>query len=228
MGLKPDLPLRLPTVRIEDQFAVLVGGYADIDAARRGLERVKKMQPPRTVPKDVLTYDLVPPPGSNKPGMGQKAFVNPFLNSFVVPNPTVQVAREDPHKPDPFWKELNAGESLSLLKCRKPWTLAIKEYQQPTVYQPQSAPSNFLDKLLGNAGEQLNAQAMTAHNFAEALRKLGFEAYVLHTRGCSIVTLGGYDGPDDPRLKQMQRAVPNIRINPPVELFAMPMEVPRL
>ncbi|HEV3119846.1 MAG TPA: hypothetical protein VGY58_22490, partial [Gemmataceae bacterium] len=27
MGLKPDMPLRLPRVRIEDQYAVLVGGF---------------------------------------------------------------------------------------------------------------------------------------------------------------------------------------------------------
>ena len=38
---------------------------------------------------------------------------------------------------------------------------------------------------------------MQAHETARVLRKLGFEAYVLHTRHHSIVTIGSFSGPTD-------------------------------
>ena len=59
-----------------------------------------------------------------------------------------------------------------------------------------------------------------------------FEAYVLHTRTQSIVTVGGYEGPNDPKLMQDQQVLSRLRLNgvpPEMQLFAqpMPMEVPR-
>ena len=239
MGLKPDLPLRLPTVRIEEQYAVLIGGYKDFELASKDLARIKKLEPPKSVPKDTLTYDVLPAPGGSKKPEGQRAVVNPFAHSFVARNPSIQVQKEAPNKPDPFWKELNAQETYSLLKCNKPWTLAIKEFSGQTMIQPQSAPTKFLSLLTGGrAGEQLNASALNAHNMAEALHKVGFEAYVLHTRSNSIVTIGGFDNPSDPRMQQVERALhDNLRFtyenapssDPNMGLFArpMPMEVPR-
>jgi hypothetical protein len=239
MGLKPDLPLRLPKVRIEEQYAVLIGGYKDFDPASKDLVRIKKLEPPKSVPKDTLTYDVVPAPGASKKPEGQRAVVNPFAHSFVARNPSIQVQKEAGNKPDPFWKELNDGETYSLLKCGKPWTLAIKEFSGQTMIQPQSAPTKFLNLLTGSRmGEQLNASALNAHNMAEALHKIGFEAYVLHTRSNSIVTIGGFDSASDPRMQQLERALhDNLRFtyentqssDPNMGLFArpMPMEVPR-
>ena len=239
MGLTPDLPLRLPTVRIEEQYAVLIGGYKDFDSASKDLARIKKLEPPRSVPKDTLTYDVVPAPGTNSKPQGQRAVVNPFARSFVARNPCISVQKEPANKPDPFWKELNARETYSLLKCSKPWTLAIKEFSGQTMIQPQSAPNKLLSLLTGaRAGEQLNASALNAHNMAEALHKIGFEAYVLHTRSNSIVTIGGFDSASDPRMQQVEKALhDNLRFtyqstqvsDPNMGLFArpLPMEVPR-
>jgi hypothetical protein len=239
MGLKPDLPLRLPAVRIEDQYAVLIGGYKDVDAAGKDLARIKKLEPPKSVPNDTLTYDVIPAQSGAKKPDAQRAAVNPFAHSFVVRNPSVPVEKESPNRPDPFWKELNAGENYSLLKCPKPWTLAIKEFPCTVVVQPQSAPNKFLNLLMGaSTGEQLNANALNAHNMAEALHKIGFEAYVLHTRSNSIVTIGGFDSASDPRMQQIERALhDNLKItydnpsftDPNMNLFTrpMPMAVPR-
>lgn len=229
MGLRPDMPLRLPRVRVEDQYAVLIGGFADIDAARRELPRVKRLQAPQSVPAAVIAAGvLVPVSATGEAGKDNPA-EHPFVASFVARNPTMPVAHDQDKKPDPFWKELNAGETYSLFKCKKPWTLAIKEYQANAVVQPQSAPSNFLDKLFGRSlGEQLSADAMNAHQFAEALRKVGFEAYVLHTRTSSVVTVGGFDSPDDPKLASAKRDLKSIRLTH-IDTFPepMPMAVPR-
>jgi hypothetical protein len=55
----------------------------------------------------------------------------------------------------------------------------------------------------------LEASGQNAHNLAEVLHNppLGFESYVLHLRGGSIVTIGGFDSPDDPRMREVEKAL---------------------
>jgi hypothetical protein len=209
-GLQPDMPPRLPHVRIEEQCAVLIGGFKDMESARKALERIKKLEPPKSVPADNL---LVARP--NGKGAGRRpveaAPMNPFVASFVVRNPTVP--EEKPAEPPgvdsyDFLKKLNAGESYSLLKCGKPWTLAIKEFRGTTIIQSKATPDTFIQQLFGkHGGEQLSATAMNAHNMAEALNKIGFKAYVLHTRTASVVCVGAYDKPDDHALETTRQAI---------------------
>src|SRR5262249_39633762 len=138
-------------------------------------------------------------------------------------------------------KDINSGESLSLLTCRKPWTLAIKVFQGAQVVQAKSSGSKFMDMLgLGSKeGDQLNAAALQAHELAKALRAMkpvSCEAYVLHTRTSSVVTVGGYDSPDDPKLAQDQALLGKLRLQAgpnaagaDLQLFGQPrpMAVPR-
>ncbi|MBV9123063.1 MAG: hypothetical protein JO112_06885 [Planctomycetes bacterium] len=210
MGYVGDLPVRHRTVRVEEQFAVLVGGYADMEVAHRALNDIKKLKAPQSMPKDPFTSVGVDPSAS---GLKQVHFeaTNPFLTSFVVRNPTVPAERPQT-APDPFLKQLNEYEPLSLLKCPKPWTLAVKEFHGNFQVQSEEATKSpsFLDSLMGkDKGTQLEASAQNAHNLAEALRKMGFEAYVLHTRYDSIVTVGGYERGDDPRMQEVQRTLFN-------------------
>lgn len=209
MGYDPDIPLRRRTVHIEDQYAVLVGGYPDIDTARRMLDRVKKLPPPEKVPQDLVA--TVPEPGGSGADPTRLKVtpspVNPFSTSFVVRNPTVPAERHD-EAPDPDLKKFNAGEPYSLLKCKKPWTLAVKQYQGAAIIQSQSAPTSAWDKIFGKSpGVQLDAAGQNAHLLAETLRKLNYEAYVLHTRYSSVVCVGSFDSPDDPRIKTLQEAL---------------------
>jgi hypothetical protein len=68
--------------------------------------------------------------------------------------------------------------------------------------------------------------------------KLGFAAYVLHTRHNSVVTVGAFDGMDDPKLKMVQQQLARLSfrdkatglsVQEQLKMFAqpMPMEVPR-
>jgi hypothetical protein len=64
------------------------------------------------------------------------------------------------------------------------------------------------------------------------LRSGKVEAYVLHTKYGSVVTVGGYDTPDDPRLRQMQERFARLSQDPNyarLEFLAtpVPMPVPR-
>jgi hypothetical protein len=231
--------MRKRSVRIEEQYAVLIGGYKDMDSASADLKRIKKLAAPKSVPGTAIyKVDLAEVAAGRKADPKEEKF-SFFRTSFVTPNPTVPATAANANKSDPFLKVLNADEPFSLLKCKRPWTLAVKEFYGATVIQAADpAPSGFLDKLFGSKpGAQLNASAMNAHNMAEALRnpKIGLEAYVLHTRTCSIVTVGGFDGPKDPRMEQVVQALArsfqittgNPQLDQGVLSQPRPMEVPR-
>lgn len=229
MGLKVDMPARVRTYRVEEQYAVLVGGYKDMETARKALERIKKLDPPQTVPLDEM--NIAGPDASDKDKKKvsvEKEKLNPFRTAFVCRNPSVPVEKAQ-DQPDPLLKELNAGESYSLLKTSKPWTLMVKEYHRAVVVQA-SAPNTFLDKLLGRQHGELDAMASQAHEIARVLRQINIEAYVLHTRWGSVVAVGSYDSPNDPKLLQNQRVLANLKFaakeGPSTDLFSNPVPWP--
>jgi hypothetical protein len=235
-GLPEDTPIRIPGTRIEDQYAVLIGGFKDDVTARKYLDEVRKLKPSQKL----QLVAFVPGPD----GKMREQPVNPFLSAFVCRNPSIPLekpAQDD--APDPRLKEYNSGESYSLLKCPKPWTLVVKSYTGTSVVQAQSAPKSFMEKLnpLSNSGAILNANAKQAHEVAEFLHKFGYPAYVLHTEFTSYVTIGGFDAPDDSKLMQAQQAfvaemnnprsnVGQMNVNGGVQFFKqpMPMAVPQI
>jgi hypothetical protein len=214
----PDLPARI--IRIEDEYGVLVGGYKDSEAAHEALLKIKKLDPPELKlpggrnPNDVI-YQYNP-----KTHEAEARSVNPLTKAFVTRNPTVSVAKRDPNAFDPFWNKLNANESYSLLENKHTWTLVVKEFEGVSVIQARTTSSSsssgsFLEMLgMGDkSGETLNAAALNAHNMAEALRNtkllrdMKLDAYVLHTRRSSLVTIGGFDSLDDAQLKLLQTKI---------------------
>lgn len=224
-GLPPDVPLPAPkTYRIDDQYAVLVGGYKDEDAAYKAAQQIRKLPPPAEklmdqTTKGVLSGDQV------TPASDQAVYINPFRSAFPVRNPSIpaeKAAKDD--KPDDRLKKYNAGESYSLLKNPKPWTLAITTYHVAAAVKQDYAERPLVQKLLSpsDAGRLSHATGREAHAMADWLRNLDkkymdyplHEAYVLHDEYSSTVTIGGFDGPDDPRLIQMQRFIMD-RLNDP-------------
>src|SRR5262245_29143580 len=199
---------RTRTIRMEKQWAVLIGGYPDMDSASRALKEIKKLKAPEIQsPSGAPTTDFLTQyvPAPEKKGFEvRKAPVNPFATAFVTRNPSVaHASAADKKKPDPFWKELNAGRPYNLLECKQPWTLAVKEFQGAEAVG--RAPSNAFLSMLGlgsNIGASLDAAAKQAEEVARVLREMKFDAYVLHTRYSSIVTVGGYESAEDPRLLQ--------------------------
>jgi hypothetical protein len=215
-GLQPDMPIPLRHVRIEEQCAVLIGGYKDMETARKALEKIKKLEPPKSVPAEYVFQARPDEKGTGR--VLERAQIKPFAASFVAPNPTVP--QEKPSElrgvdSYDFLKKLNAGESFNLLKCGKPWTLAIKEFRGPTIVQPKSTSTNIMEKLMGQSGDQLSASAMNAHNMAECLNKIGYHAYVLHTRTSSVVCVGAYDKPDDHALQTTRQVLLSSQFSTP-------------
>lgn len=223
------------TVRIEDQCVVLVGGYKDMETARKALDDIKKLKPSsqRFMPF-MFSRDSAAQGKEKEKDKGdvQGAYVSPFLDAFVVPNPVTKREKVEDPREKAFLKNLNENESNSLLKCRQPYTLLVAVYHGTSVVQSKNGSGNFLDKMFGNSvGENLAASGLNAHNFAEAMRKLGFDAYVLHTPKSSMVTVGGFSSPDDPKINQVKQALQkNLKLGERIELLPEPLaiEVPRL
>jgi hypothetical protein len=231
----------------QDNCAVLVGGYPDEVAARRALDAVRALNPNQLnrALLDMKFYGNDDPksgkierffggggPQARKNEQSELVYVNPFTRAFVVPNPTIK--REHPKTTDvAALRKLNAGQPYSLFDCKKRFTLAIKHFPTPTeLQQPtEGKAGGFLSSLKGNATSHQDYAAENATNLAKALRQSGMEAYVLHTRYASIVTVGAYDSVDDPSLRSMQNILVT-QLRPRLEQVQLlpqplPMEVPR-
>jgi hypothetical protein len=223
-------------IRIDEQCGVLIGGYPDMETARKALDGVKKLNPPKLnlgpnkTTTEFMTF-ITPDPKTNGATV-QRMEVNPFTNAFVTRNPTTRhdsAAGRD--KPDPFLKELNDGRPYSLLTCKKPYSLAVFELQGTAVIAPRTQASTFLSSLgLGSrGGDVLNASAKQAEEIARVLREMKIDAYVLHTRHSSIVAVGGYDDPNDKELLKMQNQMKRMQLGS-IQFWDVPwpMKVPQL
>jgi hypothetical protein len=229
----------VPEMKIDDEFAVLVGKSGrqlkDMEAARDYLDDIRKI---KNLPKK---FHLRPWISSDEGKKAEEAnvFINPFVLAMVVHNPTMPLERQqdDPAKADKFLKELNSDEDYSLLKCRKTWTLVVKVYQAPSELLNREGPA-MTPRFNPNKKEgesYLNIGALQAHRLAEFLRKsLETEAYVLHHRYYSLVTVGQYDAPDDPQLLAHQKTFANMQLKTKtgqaLETFSaqpLPMRIPK-
>lgn len=211
-GVPDSVPIRVATVRIEDQFAVLVGGYKDMESGRKALDQVRKLKPAADkVGKFMVTFEATDDPARNKVKEKQE---NPFATAFVAHNPTVTIEKDPEKGKLENLKEYNADEGYSLLKCGRPYTLLVKSFQGASAVQSVSGSGSAMTKT-GFNGSLLSAAAKQAHSLAQLLRKeLHYDAYVLHTEYNSYVTVGGFDKADDPKLLQLQRTFTNPQFGP--------------
>jgi hypothetical protein len=244
-----DTPIHVRRMHIEEQYAVLVGGYKDFDAAADALQQIKKQPPPSEQFQDRYISATAPEgTGAPDPAAGSRPqaprltgmYINPFPTSFVVHNPTVSVEHQQREPEDyDYLKKINAGESYSLLNCRKPWTLVIKQWPGQTVVVSHWAPLEFVEQLFGQqTDDYLDAGAKQAHELAGVMRQnLHLETYVLHMRYASLLTVGEYDSLNDPELLRVQRELAGLTftpkgmvgVDPNLKMFdrPLPMRVPQ-
>jgi hypothetical protein len=156
------------------------------------------------------------------------------MRAMPVPNPTVKTQRPTEKLDVATLKHMNSEEEFSLFKCRRKYTLVIKQFNLPAraVTRKDSGAGGLLDNIgLGKKSSGHDDYAgENAHKLAEALRKTKLEAYVLHMKYYSLVTVGGFDSMDDPNLRSMQNLL-ETRLLPKLESLqvfpkAMPMRIP--
>jgi hypothetical protein len=209
--------------KIEEEFAVLISdakGFKDMDCARDFLPKLRKLPaPPKEFSCWIELGDL--DPTGKKMSPKGNGYLNPFMTAMVVRNPTIPHEKQeaDPGIADELLKKLNANETLSVLRCSKPYTLVVKVYQGPAFLKPPEAPSliHRVGETLGiveKNPESLDVQALKARELADFLRKMkpSFESYVMHEQRCSIVTVGQFDSLDDPNLLACQRSLAGFQL----------------
>lgn len=247
-GLKGDyLPTPIRAVRIDEQTAVLIdGGFRTREDALAALKKLRASQLPKgfaeRVKLDVkIAIEVAAEKGAKTGGVHHEAvLVNPFVRAFPARNPEVkhdeapQLEKVDVE----LLNQLNKEEVFSVLKTKKPFTLAIKQYNtQQIVARNQREADGFMDRFkkgltLGPNKEWSDHAAQSAHDLADAFRKSGLaETYVLHAKYCSYVTVGGFDSVQDNRLTIMQNFLESQLQKDayrPLELFPrpVPMAVP--
>ncbi len=220
--------LRAKFHRYQEQYAVLIGDYKTSEQARSALQRVRILQPPDPNRVGHLLFTMFyKKKDKQKKVRADRVYVNPFTHAFIVRNPAAneETKRTDNQLDMTVLRRLNRSEPYSLLKCNKKVTLVVKQFFTPSALQQRSSKGTFLDNLgLGKSGASLDNAAQNAHNLAKLFReKANLDAYVLHTKFSSIVTVGGFDSKKDPRMDSVKHLL-TTRLHVP---RAMPMLVPR-
>src|SRR5262249_3174965 len=120
----PGTPVKRRRVRIQDQYAVLVGSFKDSESASAMLPRIKGLPVPvlklssGAVPYEIMTSQEPAP--QTKEMVSKTRPVHPYHNAMVVRNPLVPAAAAKSNW-DPIFPKLNADEDYSLLKNAKGW-----------------------------------------------------------------------------------------------------------
>lgn len=176
-------------VRRTRSVGVLAGNYPGIDddIAQQTLTWIKKYDP------QCLKEGVIFQPS------GQRQ--TPLAAAFLTINPLLTPEEVNQQHVDPLLARLNAGERFSLLENQGMYTLVVATFSGKSVIQGAHTPGHSMewDNDLDNAAEQ-------ARLLAAALRREEHvESFVWHDRYESIVTVGGFSSPQDPRVAALQR-----------------------
>lgn len=205
-------------VRVQDEYAVMVGHFADLKTARAKIDELKKLDRPKSLGMSGLVMwkqRMDTPKPTDVKKLDEKP-TNPFNHAFATINPLARQQRQQAGNNNPFeemnWMELNKKEQYSLLSCPQPYTLIVKEFRSAEASKLR--PKSDFDPKKWNRQPKLGTrdaftflppamdQADKALDFAKTLRGEGFQAYVLHLGETSFVTVGGFSGLRDPALAQ--------------------------
>ncbi len=242
--MQPDNTLYVKTHNHRDQIGVLVGGFQTEVDATKALAKLKTWSTPKN--EVLLDKGLILSAQAGSTNVVQTAAINPYATAFVVPNPAIARTGQVQRGLDPFIVKLNEGQPYNLLKATKGWTLAVKSFTAPVEIVNKDSDTSLMRKMgFGRGANVLAAGAEQAESLAKALRQIKgqqLEAFVLHTRNSSLVTVGQFDGPDDPALLAAKKYLTIMTVktsedepgkrpvmNAPTSLFdkLVPMPVPR-
>ncbi|MBY0455991.1 MAG: SPOR domain-containing protein [Gemmataceae bacterium] len=246
--MEPDNKMHVMTHNHRDQIGVLVGPFQSDEDAKKALVKLKTWPTPKN---EILCDRALIVANTNGKQSAEAAAINPYASAFVVPNPTVSRAH-GPKLLDPFVVRLNEGQAYNMLKAKKDWTLVVKTFSAPYEIANKNADTSLMRRPFANnnGAEALARSADQAEELAKALRQLKgkhgedlkLEPFVLHTREASIVSVGQFDGPDDPNLVALRQTLGAITLTvgkdrptaagvaaPAPSLFdtLMPMPIPR-
>jgi len=212
----------LPYHETPEQWAVLIGPFATMDAASSSLPTVKKLDKPKDetlCDRELVGADIRDPKTGRMDWKSEWRPINPYSTAFVVRNPalTPTATLKEERRLDKFEVKLNENVKHCLLAVPKKFTVMVKAYTTPTRQLASGTGESVFKKAAGSSStaDILTGTMIEAENLCAALRDAGmkprsYEAYVFHHRNGSIVTVGQFDTVDDPSLLELQRELQTI------------------
>jgi hypothetical protein len=189
-----------------EEIAVMVGDYEHVDdsAAQRTLHDLKYAQPDCLKPKEggkapslsLATWRGLQNEAHRVLGI-QEGEKGPMGHALITTNPLRPKSYYANKGIDRFIEQINADNPYSLLKCPGRYTVQVATFHGEVIIDQKKIrdlqhSQSFDGGALAEAGEK-------ALKLAEALRVKHYEAYVLHDRYASIVTVGSFDSVGTPR-----------------------------
>jgi hypothetical protein len=179
----------------------------------------------------------------------------PLVGAFMTINPMLNPEEVAQRSVDREAKALNSNIQFALVQNPKKYTVRVASFTGKTMTVGAStnaqAEKNKLDKFdyeISRGNTTIDRAGEDATQLTHYLRSKGrsfqserggdpflYEAYVYHNKFESIVTIGAFDSPDDPRIRAVVQhyspeLVPDYRVAPPKPpgVMATDEEVERL
>jgi hypothetical protein len=192
-------------------FVVLVGDFPSIEdaAAQKTLQRLRKIDV-QSVPAKIWDQYRM---SAIEDAKGKAKKNQPLASAMLVPNPHPKAPKFQKSIAPEVAKmifELNSSSPFSIYENRHPYTLAVAQFSGTSVYGSNDKEKGLGVKMFGVKGSPLSEAAQQAISVADALRKLGWEAYVFHGQYASMVCIGGFPelgDMKDPRMKDLRYRV---------------------
>ena len=221
--------------RVFDEAAVLVGNCKTLDEAEKLLKIVKKLKPSTLddlptiwahrkgngLARAHITANPLQPAQNMYPGLNPKYAGQQGNPGSVAALPRASGDRFDPFvaaaaferttKSDPLIKRMNGGPH-SITKCSGPFTFQIAEFTGRTSTDPNNPKFGSEASLKKSPLATAADDAETVAGVLEKCKALdsSYKVFVYHDRFRSVVTLGAFSGPEDPRFVKLQKELPNI------------------
>jgi hypothetical protein len=189
--------MRYNTASRYNTIAVLVGDFASVEdpALEKTLDAVKHARPScldlQNRPTSSQRYAILKEAYRRITDDPEKKKRGPMGSAFVTRNPLLPEEYFVAGGLDQFVVDMNKDLELSLLKCKRPYTVRVATFRGKGTMNLQQMAAMDVSSDLDKAAEK-------AHKLAVALRKQGVEAYEFHDRHESIVTIGSFDAVGQP------------------------------
>jgi len=201
-----------------DMICVLAGNYESIEdpVGQKTLNYIKKFRPKFL--KDTKSGAILRADAAQK---------GPLSGAFMTINPMLKPEDVVQRHVDKETKYLNTGIRYPLVNNPHKYTLQVASFEGKSATPMGNSSfrgreSEFDVSLRKNSGFSILRAGEDAEQLASFLRTTprepGMEeAYVYHDKFQSIVTIGGFDSPDDPRIRRIAqyyapKLVPDLRL----------------
>ncbi|MFZ5831146.1 MAG: hypothetical protein ACOY3P_13735 [Planctomycetota bacterium] len=204
-GIGPNGRRMVPKHRrksVIQEFAVMVGNYRAVDdpEAQRVVEKLKHAKPQCISDNGQTNQSLA---GWRLAQQKVQEFLGsenkekgPMGHAFITTNPLLGDEYFTPPGLDPLVAKMNKDVPYSLLTCPGRYTVVVAKFSgEDTLDQKRIA--QLQDANLRRS--KLEEGALKANTLVKALRMKGYEAYVLHDRYMSMVTVGSFNTVGSPR-----------------------------